>query len=116
MPRNISFALTTEQIKNRTKTITRRLGWWTLKPGTLLQPVEKCMGLKKDEKVKKIGGLIRVISTSREMLWEITTDDIRREGFPMMNKQDFCEFFLRCHKYPFLDADIDVNRIEFEYP
>jgi len=27
MPRNMSFMLTTEQIKNRTKTVTRRLGW-----------------------------------------------------------------------------------------
>lgn len=31
--RNMSFALTTKQIINRTKTITRRFGWWFLRPG-----------------------------------------------------------------------------------
>jgi hypothetical protein len=45
--RLISFALTTGQIRNRTTTVTRRLWWKNLKPGTLLQPVEKAPGLKK---------------------------------------------------------------------
>ena len=38
--RHMSFALTTKQIKSRTKTVTRRLGWTFLKPGDLIQPVE----------------------------------------------------------------------------
>lgn len=51
--RNISFALTTEQIRNQTKTVTRRVGWANLKPGTLLQPIEKGQGLKKGDRARK---------------------------------------------------------------
>ena len=43
--RNISFSMTTEQVRRREKTVTRRLGWSDLKPGTILQAVEKAQGL-----------------------------------------------------------------------
>ena len=33
MPRHMSFSMTTEAVRNRTKTVTRRLAWWDLKPG-----------------------------------------------------------------------------------
>lgn len=49
--RNISFALTTPQFKSRSKDVTRRIGWWFLKPGDVVMGVEKGMGLKKGEKV-----------------------------------------------------------------
>ena len=49
MPRNMSFALTTKQIEDETKDVTRRNGWWFLKPGDQIWAVEKCMGLKKGE-------------------------------------------------------------------
>ena len=58
--RNISFSMTTEAVRRREKTVTRRLGWWNLKPGTVLQAVEKAQGLKKGEHVKPIC-LIRVV-------------------------------------------------------
>jgi len=44
------------------KCITRRQGWSNVKPGQKLQPIVKGMGLKKGEKVEKIGSLIEVIS------------------------------------------------------
>ena len=47
--RNMSFAMTTEAVRNQTKTVTRRFGWWFLKPGDMVQPVEKAMGLRKGE-------------------------------------------------------------------
>ena len=56
--RNMSFMLTTEQIKNRTKTVTRRLGWRNAKPGDVVQPIVKGQGLQKGETVQKIGGPI----------------------------------------------------------
>ncbi len=52
----MSFRLTAEQMRARTKTVTRRLGWSSLKPGDIVQPVEKAQGLRKGEKVVKSGG------------------------------------------------------------
>lgn len=40
MPRNMSFALTTSQIRDRSKTVTRRFGWWFLVPGDQVWAVE----------------------------------------------------------------------------
>lgn len=110
--RNISFALTTDQVRNRTKTVTRRLGWKTLKPGTLLQPVVKGQGLKKGERVEKIGGPIQVVSVRRERLDAIEFADVRREGFTRMGTLDFVEFFCRTHR---CKPSTVVTRIEFRY-
>lgn len=112
--RHISFALTTEQFRNRTKTVTRRLGWKNLKPGTELMACEKCQGLKKGEKVKKLGA-IRVIAVSRETLVAIEDEGKSgpvREGFPEMDTWDFIDFFCKhndCAPWS------EVTRIEFEY-
>ena len=54
MPRNMSFMLTTEQIRNRTKTVTRRLGWQFLKTGDVLNACVKCQGLKPGETVERL--------------------------------------------------------------
>ena len=35
--RSMSFMLTTQQIRDRTKSVTRRTGWADLQPGTLLR-------------------------------------------------------------------------------
>jgi hypothetical protein len=110
-PRMLSFAMTTEQVRNRTKTVTRRLGWLDLKPGTILQAVEKAQGLKKGEHVKRLC-LIRVLSVQREQLCKITRREVAREGFPGMLKHKFVEFF--CEGHGCEPADF-VTRIEFEY-
>lgn len=111
--RNISFALTTAQIRNQTKTVTRRLGWQRLTPGTLLQPVVKGQGLKKGETVEKIGGPIRVVSVSRDPLNAITPQDVFREGFPQMTREEFISMFKRTHAGCYVGSL--VTRIEFEY-
>lgn len=111
MPRNMSFMLTKKQVKNRTKTVTRRLGWWFLKPGDILNAVEKCQGLKKGEKIKKICQ-IRVVRSDATPLFLITLDECRKEGFPKMLPNEFVDMFareMRCEKTR------EVNRIEFEY-
>ena len=112
MPRNMSFAMTIEQVKNQTKTVTRRLYWTKLQPGDLLQPVEKSMGMVSGERQVKIGGLIRVIDVRREPLTSITWDDVRREGFPGMTVQAFIEMF--CKNYNCVAFET-ITRIEFEY-
>lgn len=110
--RNISFALTTDQIRNRTKTVTRRMGWSQLRPDTLLQPVVKGQGLKKGEKVEKIGGPIRVVSVNQVTLGDISPQDVYREGFPNMTTREFVQFFKKANGC--LKDDI-VTRIQFEY-
>lgn len=111
--RNISFALTTEQIRNQTKTVTRRLGWKNLKPGTLLQPVEKAQGLKKGETVRKIGGPIRVVSVTGEWMSDFYDyAECVREGFPNMRPDFFRSWFIEIHGG---SEELRVNRIEFEY-
>ena len=111
MPRNMSFMLTTDQIRNRTKTVTRRLGWWFLKPGDILNACEKCQGLKKGEKIVKICQ-IRVVSTRQEELWFISRADVVKEGFPDQAPYEFVFMFTKEMK---CEWDIPVNRIEFEY-
>lgn len=93
----MSFALTTEQMLARTKTVTRRLGWRSLKPGTLLQAVEKAMGLGKGGNVRRLG-VIRVLSVRRERLDEMVGTEYGdaeavREGYPEHSGEQFAEMF-----------------------
>jgi hypothetical protein len=112
MPRNMSFAMTTEQVRNQSKTVTRRFGWWFLKPGDLIQPVEKAMGLKKGEQKKEIGGPVRIVSVRREILSSIDKPDCIKEGFPHFHPSDFISMLHRHYGCSFY---AEVNRIEFEY-
>lgn len=112
MPRNISFMLTKEQFVNKTKTVTRRLGWKFLKRGDILMGCEQCQGIKKGG-LKRLG-LIRVVDARSEHLRDITDDDVVREGFPEMDRVEFIKFFITEMK-PKLGALQPVTRIEFEY-
>lgn len=111
MPRNISFFHTRDQIKGKTKTVTRRLGWLFLKPGDILNACEKCQGLRKGEKIVKICQ-IRIISIRREPLNAITVEGCAAEGFPEMMPAQFIKFFCEAMACTFLAI---VTRIEFEY-
>lgn len=111
MPRNMSFALTTEQMRRKEKDVTRRFAWWTLKLGTQIWAVEKAMGLKRGEKVKRIG-LIEVVNIRFEPLNAITHEDCRREGFPDLSPEDFVGMLMSHHK---CKATETVNRIEFRH-
>ena len=109
--RNMSFFKTTEQIRNGTKTVTRRLGWTFLKPGDEVMACVKCQGLKKGEKVEKIRPL-RIVRVSRESLMEITFRELRNEGFPNMGRYFFMDMFCRLNN---CFRNTVVTRIEFEY-
>ena len=111
MPRNMSFALTSEQVHKREKTVTRRCGWWFLKPGDIVNAVEKTRGLRKGEKIKPICK-IRIVETRKEPLSAITEDDVTREGFGTTQREWFIQMF--CKTNGCLPHD-EVNRIEFEY-
>ena len=112
MARNISFMLTTEQVRNKTKTVTRRNAWWNLKPGTILNAVEKGMGLKKGEKINKLCR-IEVVSVKREALNKIDKAECIKEGFPDMSPDEFVEMFCQSHKG--VNPMSVINRIEFKY-
>jgi hypothetical protein len=72
--RNMSFALTTSQILEGTKTVTRRLVWLHAKPGQLLRPVRKCMGLRPGERLDVLRDPILIVDVRREPLRAILDD------------------------------------------
>jgi len=111
--RNMSFALTTEQVRYQTKTVTRRFGWWFLKPGDVVQPVVKGMGLKKGEKVEKIGQPIRIVSTRQEMVRDVTYAECVLEGFPGLTPTAFMR--LLTDEWRKAGPYDPVHRIQFEY-
>ena len=116
--RLMSFALTTEQVRRRQKTVTRRLGWRFLKPGTLLQPVVKCQGIPKGGTVEKIGGPVRVKRVTRERLSALLADDewacseVVDEGFGHLSPPEFVTMFC---EHNGCKPGTYVTRIEFEY-
>ena len=110
--RNMSFSLTTAQVRAQMKTFTRRMGWRFAKAGDVVQPIVKGQGLKKGEKVERIGGPIRFTEVWRERLWWITKAEVVREGFPDMTPIDFIELFCKMNRCAHSD---EITRIAFEY-
>lgn len=115
--RNMSFMLTTEQIRNRTKTVTRRLGWKNLKPGEHFKACVKCQGLKKGEKIEVICELVCVKNDSiplnlmsRNVV--IGNAEAAAEGFPQLTGKQFVKMFCQNMK---CKASQVVQRIEFDY-
>jgi hypothetical protein len=106
----MSFALTTKQFLDRSKTVTRRLGWANLKPGDIVNAVVKSQGLKKGEKVQRLGQ-IRIISVTNERLDAMADGECALEGFPDVSKEEFIDFFCAANQCPPMAK---VNRIEFE--
>ena len=111
MPRNMSFFHTQEQMRNRTKTVTRRLGWDFLKPGDIVNACVKCQGLKKGEKIEVICQ-IRIRSNEPVRLGKISQREVVKEGFVHYSPRDFVRMFFN-HMH--VDPYEVVNRIEFEF-
>lgn len=101
--------MTTQQFIDGEKDVTRRFGWWGLKPGDQLRVVEKAMGLKKGEKMRVLG-VIEIVSVRREPLNAIDLDDCRREGFPHFGPADFVQMLVGHYG---CDQAAECNRIEF---
>lgn len=139
--RNISFSLTTSQVRTSFETrvvikdVTRRLGWWNVQPGELLMGCEKCMGRRPGEPLVRLG-VVRVLTAAPEQLGTLLlepygTTEARREGFchwtqfPFKNPEEqrrvrgknlgaaFVEFFMAHAKR--VTPETEVNRISFEY-
>jgi hypothetical protein len=112
MPRLMSVAFTEQAVRDRTKTVTRRKGWTSLKPGDRLTLCRKVMGRKPDEPIDRIVD-VEVISVRREQLGEVTADEVTREGFPGMSPAEFVRrFFVDAQGIELSDI---VTRIEWTY-
>lgn len=114
---HISVMLTARQVVDRSKFVSRRLGWHRLRPGTLLQPIEKGQGLKKGEKVRAVGQPVLVARVRRERLDRMLDEPYGRqeaklEGFPEMTGRQFVEMF--CEHMKCKPATV-VTRIEWRY-
>ena len=108
--RNMSFMLTPTQVVDRTKDVTRRLGWPHLRSGELLYACEKCQGLKPGEQIKGLA-ILGVLDVRRERLDAIDQADVVREGFPDLDPAGFVAMFCSVMK---CKPETLVTRIEFE--
>lgn len=96
-------------MRDRTKNVTRRLGWGFLEGGEILNAMEKCQGLKKGEKQILLYP-IKIKSSRWEPLFKITPEECAREGFPHLTPIEFVEMFCKFNK---CIPTTEVNRISF---
>lgn len=114
---NMSFALTTQAMYNFQKTCTRRYGWDHVHPAQIIWAVEKGMGLKKGEKIKRIHE-IQVLHNRWEPADRMIREpkygelEVVKEGFPHMRPVEFVEML--CDHNKKLPNE-PVNRIEFRF-
>jgi len=102
---------------DRSKRVTRRLGWENLKVGDRLMGCVKCQGLKPGEQIERLGE-IEVVSVRREPLERMVKDpdygclEATKEGFPNLSGGGFVDMFcgeMKCEPWD------EVTRIEFKY-
>jgi hypothetical protein len=109
----MSFMLTTGQVLDRSKTVTRRSGWLRAKVGDIVQPVRKGMGLKKGDTVERLGPPIRFTDVRRLPLDAgMTWAECQLEGFPSMSPRAFVDMYVEHNGGT---RDQLVTRIAFEY-
>jgi hypothetical protein len=96
------------------KTVTRRLGWWFLQSGDLLNVANRCMGFKKGEKMTKYGQIV-VLSSQKKRLKAMTQEECQKEGFPGMNPTQFIQMFCAMHRTKHCNPSTAVNRVEFRH-
>lgn len=116
MPRLMSVALTEQAVRDRSKTVTRRLGWEFLQPGQRLTLVRKSMGRRRrDGTVEPLVRItdVEIVSAIRVVLGAIIPSDVEREGFPGWTGEQFVEFFCQTHKG--CTPNTVVTRIEWSY-
>lgn len=110
MPALLSVAATTPQVEARQKTVTRRVGWLRLQPGTVLQLVDRN---PRSGKPWRRLCLVQVEAVSREPLDSITTEDVTAEGFPGMDRDAFIDWYRTTYSLPHPSSII--TRIQWRY-
>jgi hypothetical protein len=122
----MSVAFTEQAVRDRTKTVTRRKGWWEDKngrriihPGDRITLCRKVMGRKKGEPLERLAE-VEVYHVRREPiddLWTGNTDygqrEMAAEGFPGMDPRVFwSRYFWEAQGIP---ETAHVTRIEWRY-
>ena len=118
----MSVAFTEQAVRDRTKTVTRRKGWWVdkhgrriVRPGDRLTLCRKVMGRKKGEPLVRIAE-VEVVDVRREVLWAGVRNnaaEMEREGFPGLPPLTFVQRYFRdAQGIDFMD---EVTRIEWRY-
>jgi hypothetical protein len=126
VPRLMSVAFTEQAVRDRTKTVTRRKGWWEdkngrriLQPGDRLTLCRKVMGRKPGEPLVKVAE-VEVVSVKRETLDTLISDrrygitEMVLEGFPrLVTPREFVrKYFVEAQG---MDPAATVTRIEWRY-
>jgi len=112
MARLMSVSLTEPAVVDRTKTVTRRLGWRMLRVGDRLTLCRKVMGRRPGEPLIRIAE-VEVTAVSREPLDAITPDEVAAEGFPHWTPGEFVAFFCDTHRR--CTPATEVTRIQWRY-
>jgi hypothetical protein len=108
----MSVALSVPQVRDRSKTVTRRDGWLMLRPGDPLTLCEKVRGREKGEPLVRIAD-VEVVSVRREPLNAITPQDVAAEGFPGRTPEKFVRFFTGTRQG--CEPGTVITRIEWRY-
>jgi len=118
MPKLMSVAATTASVRDRTKTVTRRMNWWEdkhgrrlLAAGDIVTLCEKVQGRKHGEPIVRICD-VEIVSLRREPLNSITRSDVIAEGFLDMTPVEFLDLFIDING---CQPDAMVTRIEWRY-
>lgn len=108
----MSVALTTQAVRDRVKTQTRRDGWLSLKAGDQLALCPKYRGVRRAD--RELLTVVDVLAVRREPLQAISASDVVAEGFPSLTPEQFVEFFCATHRG--VEPTSEVTRIEWAYP
>lgn len=108
----LSAMLTTDQVIDRTKDVTRRANWLHIGAGTPLTVCTKVQGRKAGEPLIRLAEVV-VVTLRREPLGAITAEDCVREGFPNHSPTQFVEFF--CRHMRGCTPTTPITRIEWMY-
>lgn len=114
---NMAFSKTILQVRNRTKTVTRRIHKRPIILGAHYTAIEKGMGLKKGERITPICEIIPIDSRwepLRRMIDDIEygKQEVILEGFPDMQPAEFVEMICTMHH---CTPETLVDRIRFIY-
>lgn len=108
----MSYSMTQQQMRDRIKRQTRRLGWKTAKVGDRVLAVSKSQGRKKGELPEEFGVIV-FVEVRREPLNFITANEVLLEGFEGMRPSQFVTMFCK-HMGCRADDFVTVIRFKFE--